>query len=292
MNKVLLSLCFSFLASLAVPAQAQVKAIMEGVPSSNSTILVSTRTGRVVTTGLHVSSASNHIGASTFQSSVTINSQVGIGTGTALAGVGLTVADVSGGGGNSLIDINTPVSSLGSAGSFLRFRRASVNKYHLGLGPISGSSTFELAALGTVYLEMNESGALKTTGGSTFQVGSGGTPLAVISTGTYTPTISLITNVGSTGTATANYYRVGNIVTVYGEANVAAASAAATEYDISLPVASAIALTSDCAGAGSTATSISGRIVGKSANTTCRVDFVAADTSSKLWGYQFSYTIK
>lgn len=70
MNKVLFSLCFSLLNSfLAIPAHAAVKAIMEGVPSSNSTILVSTRTGRVVTTQIHVSSAANIRGTLTVDGS-------------------------------------------------------------------------------------------------------------------------------------------------------------------------------------------------------------------------------
>ena len=57
-------------------AQAANKAVMEGVYSSNSTVLVSTRTGRLITTGLRVSSAAHVLGTITVISSASFISDV------------------------------------------------------------------------------------------------------------------------------------------------------------------------------------------------------------------------
>ena len=77
MRMVLYSLSFSLLGSIS-PAQAAVKVVQEGIPSSLSVILVSTRTGRTMVTGLRASSATHIVGTLTTESSATITSPIGL----------------------------------------------------------------------------------------------------------------------------------------------------------------------------------------------------------------------
>lgn len=199
MNKVLISLCFSLLGSFALPANAAVKAIMEGVPASLNTILVSTRTGHVV-----------------------------VGSTTSLPAWTLTVSSNS-------VSTYAPYLALnaGSAGSPI----------------LTWAQNFSERAYAyynntTSKLELNRSGSsgagLSINSSDAVQIGSGGTPLAVISTGTYTPTLTAITNVAASGVTAAFYYdRIGNIVHVSGAITVDATTGASfTQIDISLPIAS------------------------------------------------------
>jgi hypothetical protein len=72
----------------------------------------------------------------------------------------------------------------------------------------------------------------------------------ILVSGTYTPTLTAITNVSSlTANANTTYIRVGNVVTVTGTCNCDfTAGSGLFVFDISLPVSSALAATTDLSG--------------------------------------------
>lgn len=71
-----------------------------------------------------------------------------------------------------------------------------------------------------------------------------------IRSGTYTPTLSAITNVTSTVTRQCQWMRVGNVVTVSGQFDVTPTGNGLTVVRISLPVASDFGTAFECGGAG------------------------------------------
>jgi len=74
----------------------------------------------------------------------------------------------------------------------------------------------------------------------------------VIHSGTYTPTITGVTNHGASTSAVCQYLRVDDVVTVSGEIqhDPSGAAPTITEFRVSLPIASAFAATTQCAGTG------------------------------------------
>lgn len=77
------------------------------------------------------------------------------------------------------------------------------------------------------------------------------TSLPTLDSGTYTPTLTNVTNVTSSTAYQCQYMQVGSVVTVSGLLEVTpTAGASATELGISLPVASNFGANEDCGGSG------------------------------------------
>lgn len=87
--------------------------------------------------------------------------------------------------------------------------------------------------------------------------------------------------------------RVGNVVTVAGYVNVTPTATGAVDLQISLPIASAFALTTDANG---TSTAYSnpdhGVILGNVANDRASLQFVASGTAAREMYYTFCYVVK
>lgn len=70
-----------------------------------------------------------------------------------------------------------------------------------------------------------------------------------IASGTYTPTVTAVTNVDSVSAAVVRWMRVGNCVTVFGSVTVdPTAASTLTIFRMSLPIASNLTVNADCAG--------------------------------------------
>ncbi len=83
----------------------------------------------------------------------------------------------------------------------------------------------------------------------TSRIGSGGTPIAIISTGSYTPTASNGSNVTASSPGKAMFTRFGNIVTVVGNTDITTtAGTTITTIGLSLPVATTHATLYDLQG--------------------------------------------
>lgn len=76
-----------------------------------------------------------------------------------------------------------------------------------------------------------------------------GTTNQYIASGTYSPTLTNVTNIASSSVSICNWMRVGNVVTVSGRIDVRITTTLlASQVDISLPIASNLALATQCAG--------------------------------------------
>lgn len=126
----------------------------------------------------------------------------------------------------------------------------------------------------------------------TVKLGTGGTPLALISTGTYTPVISMTSNITSTSTASAQYLRTGNIVQVFGVfAAVPTLGATLTRAQISLPVSSNL-VGDDLNGTGGTIANGAALIVAEASGNTADTYWTPTVGSNMSVGFSFMYTIK
>ena len=119
--------------------------------------------------------------------------------------------------------------------------------------------------------------------------------LPVVTNGTYLPTLTGVANVSSTTAYTAQYSRVGAVVTVSGRFDLTPTSATTlTQFGISLPIASAFAAIEQCGGTAATQvpTAYSGQIFADTANARAEFGFTtAADTSSRRWMFTFTYLV-
>ena len=91
---------------------------------------------------------------------------------------------------------------------------------------------------------------LNTASGGNFQLGLGGTPISIISTGTFAPVGFEFTNVDSTAASSGDFVRIGNMVyfDFQIEIDPTSAGGANTSIELSLPVASNFTLNSDARG--------------------------------------------
>lgn len=117
--------------------------------------------------------------------------------------------------------------------------------------------------------------------------------IPALASGTYTPTLTNVSNVDASGANQASYVRVGNQVTVTGSITVdPTAVSASTIVGISLPIASNIGATSDVNGtAASAGIQQSGAIEGDAANDRAQMRFFATDASNRTMWFTFSYNI-
>jgi hypothetical protein len=149
---------------------------------------------------------------------------------------------------------------------------------------------------GTDYTTAN----ITSTGGSiTVTNGSGTIDISTTKTitdGTYTPTPVNTTNVSASTAYVTGYYRVGNMVTVFGKIDIDATLAAstATELQIDLPVASNMTGEQDLAGnaISDAVASLTARVKGDA--TTDRASFVfkALSLNNDSYSFEFSYQVK
>lgn len=119
-----------------------------------------------------------------------------------------------------------------------------------------------------------------------------GTTNQYIASGTYTPTLTSVTNVTSTTARVSQWMRVGNVVSVSGSFSLTAASSSAVEVGISLPIASGLTGDFQCSGSASSDNSsqpVSGPILGDNANDRARYK-CASGLSGVAIEIYFSFT--
>ena len=114
-----------------------------------------------------------------------------------------------------------------------------------------------------------------------------------IRSGTYTPTLTNVTNVSASTAYKSQWMRVGNVVTVSGIVDIDPTAAADTELGISLPVASNLGGTEDLAGTAATRklTAPVVQILGDITNNRASVKFSATLLSNEPYSYIFTYEV-
>lgn len=128
---------------------------------------------------------------------------------------------------------------------------------------------------------------------------SGGVPIwqaPGYSYGTYTPTLTNVTNISASTAYQCQYMRVGNVVTVSGKVDIDPGAVGLATLGISIPIASALANDFECggtAGAG-TVLGLNGAISADPANDRVELDFtipVAGIITNTSWFFTFTYYI-
>jgi hypothetical protein len=149
---------------------------------------------------------------------------------------------------------------------------------------------------GTDYTVAN----ITSTGGSiTVTNGSGTIDISTTKTltdGTYTPTLTNVTNIAGSTAYVTGYYRIGNSVTVFGKVDInpTLSAATASEIAISLPVASDLAQEEDLGGVAvsDSLASETARIKGDATNNRASIVFKSISVSNDSYSFEFSYQVK
>ena len=135
----------------------------------------------------------------------------------------------------------------------------------------------------------------KLPGDATLVYGGDGNFSTVVTSSTYTPTISNLTNCTASGNL-SHWLRIGNEVTVWGTINPLATSIGECYLEISLPVASNLTNSLDCVGGSNIENNgpfTGGGITANNTTDMARLHFTApSTTSSTTLNYSFTYTIK
>lgn len=116
----------------------------------------------------------------------------------------------------------------------------------------------------------------------------------IVSSATYTATITAVANCTVTATAIGHYQRIGNVVTVGVQPTIdATVTLTLTTAEISLPIPSNFTAIDDLSGCGSTQDDGSnGRAIGSVANDNVSYSFTPVSVLNRAHGITFVYTIK
>lgn len=121
-----------------------------------------------------------------------------------------------------------------------------------------------------------------------------GTTNQYIASGTYTPTLTGVANVGASTAYGCSWIRVGNVVTVSGRVDIdPTLTATLTQLGISLPIASNFSAANQCAGTAnaSAIASLSAAILGDATNDRAEMDYVSTDVTNQPMYFTFTYVI-
>jgi hypothetical protein len=119
------------------------------------------------------------------------------------------------------------------------------------------------------------------------------TELERTASGTYTPTLTNVTNVSASTAFQAQYMRVGNTVTVSSKVEVDPTAAGLVQLGISLPIASNLGAEEECCGT-ACAPGIAGQsaaILGDTGNDRAEMEWIAVDVTNQRMAYTFTYKI-
>ena len=109
--------------------------------------------------------------------------------------------------------------------------------------------------------------------------------------GTYTPSVTNVTNIQATTPRLAQYLRVGNTVTVSGSIEIDPTATGASAIRLTIPVASNFANDYDCGGTFSTTTGVAGAISADAATDTVTFNWNAGVSTNDRYYYTFTYKV-
>lgn len=113
-----------------------------------------------------------------------------------------------------------------------------------------------------------------------------------LASGTYTPTLTNVTNISASTAYVCQYIRVGSVVTVSGKVDIDATAAGAVELGMSLPIASNFAAEENCGGVASCETSGEDPMAIFADFTNDRATFQANKTGTSNHGHHFTFTYR
>lgn len=113
-----------------------------------------------------------------------------------------------------------------------------------------------------------------------------------LAAGTYTPTLTNVTNISASTAYVCQYMRVGSVVTVSGRVDIDATSPGAIELGMSLPVASNFSAVEQCAGVGSTTVANEDALNISADTTNDRAAFKCAKNDTTNHAHYFTFTYR
>lgn len=119
------------------------------------------------------------------------------------------------------------------------------------------------------------------------------TALPTLASGTYTPTLTNVTNLSASTAYQCQYLRVGDTVTVSGLVDIDPTATGAVELGITIPIASNFGALEDCAGTAA-ASGIAGQVAAIAAdiaNDRAKLVYIALDITNQPMYFTFSYQI-
>jgi len=167
-------------------------------------------------------------------------------------------------------------------------------------GVNSGTLAQKFTVKGTGQLQGNAYGSGTFTGTPTYsaQWDASGNVIEgpLVASGTYTPTITNVTNVSASTAYQCQYLRVGNTVTVSGKIDIDPTATGAGELGISLPIASGVPNDYNAGGSANSGTSnnLHGAIRADTTNDRAALIFnldATASTANSSWFFTFTYLI-
>ena len=166
-----------------------------------------------------------------------------------------------------------------------------------------GDMYFDIYATGagTAKFRFTAGGSEKATiddlGAAVFlSVSTGNGAVELYPSGTYTPTLTNVANVGASTAYSCQYHRVGDIVHVSGKVDVdPTTTLVLTQLGISLPIASNFANANECAGT-AVAPAISGgtgcaAILGDATNNRAELQMTPVDVANQSFYFTFTYRV-
>lgn len=147
----------------------------------------------------------------------------------------------------------------------------------------AASEKFRITNTGNIYGTAIHNNATAPTGTTTQYIASG----------TYTPTLTGVTNIAASTAYACQWMRVGNVVTVSGKVDIDVTLGVASELGVSLPIASNFAAEQNAGGAGSSAAAASLVTAIKADATNDRAAFVftAVSVTNDSYFFEFTYVI-
>jgi hypothetical protein len=148
---------------------------------------------------------------------------------------------------------------------------------------------FRIAADGLVSLQGTSGLSIVRTAVTAPAAGDGN-----VFSGTYTPSLTIVTNLDSATPAACHYMRVGDTVTVSGSFTADPTAAGNTEFGMSLPIASNFSSLGQCGGTAVATAFVSDNPVsinGDTVNDRAQVRWVTTRTASTVYTFTFSYRV-
>jgi hypothetical protein len=267
---------------------------------NNGGLAMAGREGLVFATG-----GSTSYSATTERMRIDTSGNVGIGTSSPAVYSGFTTLDIDNATNGGLLNIKkagTTVGYINGSSGMLLLANATDLKLNA-----TGANTIQLTTNGSERMRITSAGnvgigttspacSLDVTGGIKTSRATVTAPASTdgnIFSGTYTPTGYTGTNTTVVTPLTCQYMRVGNVVTVSGRAQVTVTSSStASEFSLSLPIASDLITLSNCSGTFTSGTNATnGCVIGDPTNDRAFFQMFATNAGSQPFTFSFTYQI-
>lgn len=169
----------------------------------------------------------------------------------------------------------------------------SVTAAQVGLGNVTNNAQYYAGGTDVATADGGTGASTASDARTNLGLGTLATSSTTLDAGTYTPTLTGVTNAASTTARLSTYLRVGNTVTVAGQFNITPSGLGLVEIGISLPIASDFTTAYQAGGSGHSPT-IAGHgasIVADATNNRVQLAYVDGTGSPDTMTFTFTYEV-